>query len=248
LTSWSILSRWRGVTGSFSEPALKSAMRLAARANGRPRQRKSKAAVTGEVLAQLLSVCAGDRLVDIRDRAILLTAFASGGRRRSELANLRVEDLTDEEPVASDPSDLASPALPFLTVRLGRTKTTAVEDDAQALMIGQPVLALKQWLREAKIDSGPVFRRIDQWGNLDRRPLTPQSINLILKSRCRKAGLDPERFSAHGLRSGYLTEAANRGVPLPEAMQQSQHKSVNQAAAYYNNQERKRGRAARILV
>lgn len=46
-------------------------------------------------------------------------------------------------------------------------------------------------------------------------------------------------FSAHGLRSGYLTEAANRGIPLPEAMQQSLHKSVTQAASYYNNAERK---------
>jgi integrase len=55
-------------------------------------------------------------------------------------------------------------------------------------------------------------------------------------------------FSAHGLRSGYLTEAANRGVPLQEAMQQSLHKSVTQAASYYNNAERKNGRAARLLV
>jgi hypothetical protein len=29
------------------------------------------------------------------------------------------------------------------------------------------------------------------------------------------AGLEPGEFSAHGLRSGYLTEAANRGIPLP---------------------------------
>ncbi|MGZ2488340.1 integrase [Rhizobium pisi] len=85
-------------------------------------------------------------------------------------------------------------------------------------------------------------------GNVDRRALTPQSVNLILKSRCALAGLDPEGFSAHGLRSGYLTEAANRGIPLPEAMQQSQHKSVTQAASYYNNAERKQGRAARLIV
>lgn len=32
------------------------------------------------------------------------------------------------------------------------------------------------------------------------------------------AGLGPGEFSAHGLRSGYLTEAADRGIPLPEAM------------------------------
>jgi len=61
-------------------------------------------------------------------------------------------------------------------------------------------------------------------------------------------GLDPQKFSAHGLRSGYLTEAANRGIPLPEAMQQSQHRSLTQAAAYYNNPDRKRGRAARLIV
>jgi len=248
LTSWSILTRWRGVTGGFAAPSLKSATRLAVRATGRPRQRKSMSAVTSDVLAQLLSACAGDRLVDIRDRAILLTVFASGGRRRSEIANLRVEDLVEEEPVHAVPDDPGSPPLPCLAICLGRTKTTGPDDDARSLMIGRPVEALRSWLEEARIDSGPVFRRIDQWGNVDRRALMAQSINLILKSRCTKAGLDPQNFFAHGLRSGYLTEAANRGIPLPEAMQQSQHKSLNQAASNYNNPDRKRGRAARVIV
>ncbi len=40
---------------------------------------------------------------------------------------------------------------------------------------------------------------------------------------------------AHGLRSGYLTEAANRGIPLLEAMEQSRHRSVQQASEYYNH-------------
>ncbi|RWP54231.1 integrase, partial [Mesorhizobium sp.] len=53
---------------------------------------------------------------------------------------------------------------------------------------------------------------------------------------------------AHGLRSGYLTETARRGIPLPEAMQQSQHRSVQQASNYYNDAERTLGRAARILA
>ncbi|TWB12162.1 phage integrase family protein [Rhizobium sp. ERR 1071] len=248
LTSWSILTRWRGLTGSFAAPSLKSALRLAVRATPRQRRRKSRRAVTGDVLAKLLAACAGDRLVDLRDRALLLTAFASGGRRRSEVADLRVEDLVDEEPVHADPRNPASPLLPCLTITLGRTKTTAADDRAHVVLIGRPVEALKQWLMEAKVDAGPVFRRIDQWGNIDRRALTPQSVNLILKTRCSQAGLDPELFSAHGLRSGYLTEAANRGVPLQEAMQQSLHKSVAQAASYYNNAEQKNGRAARLVI
>ena len=93
-----------------------------------------------------------------------------------------------------------------------------------------------------------MFRKIDQWGNIDRRALTPQSVNLVLKTRAAEAGLDATTYSAHGLRAGYLTEAANRGIPLPEAMQQSQHKSLTQAASYYNNSERKMGRAARLVV
>nr|WP_200985175.1 tyrosine-type recombinase/integrase [Rhizobium rhizogenes]QCL10083.1 phage integrase family protein [Rhizobium rhizogenes] len=248
LTSWSILTRWRGLTGDFTAPSLKTALRLAVRAAPRQRRRKSKKAVTGDILAKLLATCAGDRLVDLRDRALLLLAFASGGRRRSEVANLRVEDLVDEEPVHADPADANSPSLPCLAISLGRTKTTTADDDEHVVLIGRPVIALKHWLAEAKIDTGPVFRRIDQWGNIDRRALTPQSVNFILKARVKQAGLDPEMFSAHGLRSGYLTEAANRGIPLPEAMQQSLHKSVTQAASYYNNADRKNGRAARLVI
>lgn len=248
LTTWSILTRWRGLTGAFAAPSLKSALRLAVRASARPRQRKSRKAVTGDVLAQLLETCTSDRLIDVRDRALLLTAFASGGRRRSEVAGLRVEDLVDEEPVRANPNDKNSPALPCLSIHLGRTKTTTSEDRQHVLLIGRPVSALKRWLTQAAIKEGPVFRRIDQWQNIDRRALTPQSVNLILKNRCQQAGLDPALFSAHGLRSGYLTEAANLGVSLPEAMQQSLHKSVAQAASYYNNAERKNGRAARLIV
>jgi integrase len=248
LTSWSILSRWRGLAGSFTAPSLKAALRLAVRAAPRQRRRKSRRAVTADVLTKLLAACGGERLVDLRDRALLLTAFASGGRRRSEVADLRVEDLIDEEPVHADPANSASPLLPCLTINLGRTKTTTAEDQVHVVLIGRPVVALKRWIEESRIESGPLFRRIDQWGNIDRRALTPQSVNLILKTRCSQAGLDPEMFSAHGLRSGYLTEAANRGVPLQEAMQQSLHKSVTQAAGYYNSAERKNGRAARLLV
>ncbi|MCA1407756.1 site-specific integrase [Ensifer sp. IC3342] len=248
LTTWSILTRWRGLTGVFGAPSLKSALRLAVRASARPRQRKSRKTVTGDVLAKLLETCASNRLVDVRDRALFLTAFASGGRRRSEVVGLRAEDLVDEEPVLADPADKTSPPLPCLSIHLGRTKTTTSDDSAHVLLIGRPVTVLKRWLAEAAIQEGPVFRRIDQWGNVDRRALTPQSVNLILKRRCQQAGLDPALFSAHGLRSGYLTEAASRGIPLPEAMQQSLHKSVTQAASYYNNAERKSGRAARLAV
>jgi integrase len=85
--------------------------------------RKSVRAVTLGVLEALLSTCASDRLADTRDAALLLVAFASGGRRRSEVASLRGEQLVDEDDVSDNPADPASRTLPCISIRLGRTKT-----------------------------------------------------------------------------------------------------------------------------
>ncbi|MBX5273299.1 tyrosine-type recombinase/integrase [Rhizobium sp. NLR17b] len=243
LASWSTLTKWRGLDGAFASPALKSAIRLAVRAVPRTRRRKSKKAVTGDVLAKLLSTCSTGSLRDLRDRAILMVAFASGGRRRSEIAGLRVEQFTDEAPI--EVAD--GPPLPSLSIHLGRTKTTSGDEDDVVYLTGRPVETLKGWLAAAKIDKGSVFRGIGRWGTVSKRALDPQSINAIIKQRVEMAGLEAGEFSAHGLRSGYLTEAANRGIPLPEAMEQSRHRSVQQASAYYNSATRRSGRAARML-
>lgn len=243
LANWSTLTRWRGLNGAFASPALKSAIRLAVRAVPRTRARKSAKAVTGDVLAKLLATCVSDSLRDLRDKAILMVAFASGGRRRSEIAGLRMEQLTVEPPIEMPDG----PPLPSLAIHLGRTKTTSGEQDAIVYLTGRPVEALNAWMVAAKIDSGSVFRAIGRWGTVSRRSIDPQSVNAILKQRAEMAGLESGEFSAHGLRSGYLTEAANRGIPLPEAMEQSRHRSVQQASSYYNSAARRSGRAARLL-
>ena len=103
------MHRWKGQEGPFASPSLRFALRLAVRASTRPRRRKSKRAVTRDVLDRLLATCESDRLADTRDLAILLLAFASGGRRRSEVARLRVEQLSEEPAVPLDPHDPKSP-------------------------------------------------------------------------------------------------------------------------------------------
>lgn len=248
LAHWGTLHRWKGQEGPFHTPSLRAALRLAVRASVRPRQRKSKRAVTRDVLDRLLATCRSGRLVDTRDLAILLLAFASGGRRRSEVARLRVEQISDEPAVPLDPRDPKSPTLPCVAIQLGRTKTGVADEAGRVLLVGPPVGALREWLERADIGKGPIFRAIDRWEALEDRALTPQSINLIIKRRCAMAGLEPREFSAHGLRSGYLTEAARQGVALPEAMQQSQHRSVQQAASYYNDAERAQGKATRLFL
>ena len=93
---------------------------------------------------------------------------------------------------------------------------------------------------------GSILRAIDRRDAVEEKALTPQSINLIVKQRCAMARLELEAFSARGCRAEYLTEAARRGIAPPEAMQQSQHRSVQQTASDGNDAERAQGRAARL--
>jgi integrase len=70
------------------------------------------------VIEKLLTTCLYEhRLVDVRDRALLLVAFASGGRRRAEVAGLRVEDLVRDALVPRDPDDPDSPNVPKMGSR-----------------------------------------------------------------------------------------------------------------------------------
>ena len=171
LALWSTFHRWLGFEGPFSSPNLRAALRLAARAARLPRGRKSAKPLTRDVLERLIAACSKGTLADKRDAALLLLAFASGGRRRSEIAALRMEDIVERPPVPADRSTPQGPKLPVLALRLGRTKTASREDDERALAVGRPVEALRAWLEAAGISSGPVFRRIDRW----ERSATPPS-------------------------------------------------------------------------
>ncbi|MCI0430185.1 MAG: site-specific integrase [Rhodospirillales bacterium] len=247
LSSWASLHRWRGFESPTAAPRVRTALKLAIKAANRRPGRKSERAIVRTVLSDALDRCYERTLAGLRDRALLLVGFASGGRRRSEIASLKVEDVIEEAPVPADPGNPHGPKLRCYSLELGRTKTTEAEDRARVRLVGQAADALKAWLDAARIKGGPVFRRIDRWERLSDRPLSPLGVNYIVKQCLKRAGHDPRAYSAHGLRAGFLTQAAKDGVPLPEAMRQSQHRSVQQVANYYNDAEAELSQVARIM-
>ena len=128
--------------------------------------------------------------------------------------------FTEAQPKTSPP-ELVTARGAIRPSMFGRTKKLSGEQGDTIYLTGRPVEALTAWMFAARIDKGSVFRGIGRWGTVSKRAIDPQSVNPILNQRAEMAGLQPGEFSAHGLRSGYLTEAANRGIPLPEAMEQS---------------------------
>jgi len=253
LSSWAALCRLRGVTGPFADPVVRKTLATATRASKATRERKSAKAVDAEMIRRLFehlraedrqAITSRDRrrLTAVRDQAMIAVCYASGGRRRSEIARMTTGDLEELDPIEEE-----GRSLPSMRIRLGRTKTTDAEEDSSVFITGAPVRFLKRWLSLAGISDGPVFRSIDRWGNISRTRPGDEALNDILKKRIAEIGEDPALYSAHGIRSGYITDAFREGISAIEIMEQTRHRSLSTTMSYYNDARRRTGRAARLL-
>lgn len=164
----------------------------------------------------------GDRLRDLRDRALLLIGFA-GGFRCSELVGLDHGDLqvvrqgmiiqvrrskTDQEGAGRK-----------IGIPLGRTRHC-------------PIGALDAWKTASAVSEGPVFRAVDRHGKLALGRLSSDAVSSIVRERVYAAGFDATRYSGHSLRSGLATSAAQAGVSSWKIRQQTGHASDAMMARY----------------
>lgn len=195
---------------------------------------KKKDALTRETLEALLATC-DDSLRGVRDRALLLFAWASGGRRRSEVTAASLENVR----CLADGS---------YVYRLGAHKTNQAGVDNpedEKPIVGRAAEALRIWLARAKIREGAIFRRIRR-GDVVAESLSDSAVRNIVKARSAAAGVEGD-FSAHSIRSGFLTEAGRRNVPLGDAMAMSGHVSVKTAMGYYRARQLGQSTAARLM-
>jgi integrase len=203
-----------------------------ARDGWRPRQAK---AVTLDVLRLLLARCDAGCLSGRRDAAILVLGYGLMGRR-SELAAVTIDQVTVTGEWVS------------VFIPLSKTDTQAQGEDidipraiAPDLDAGAIVGAYLEGLAEHGVTSGRLLRRIDTWGNVGDS-MTAASVNDIVKRLAREANLtDAERTTAHGLRAGAPTDAAERGVPVPFIAEHGRwSKNSTQVLAYVRPAERRR--------
>ena len=226
IASWQAFHRMRNLVSPFSSPLVQQARQKARRANARPRVPKSAKPITRDVLETLLASC-DDTHRGIRDRAMLMLAFASGGRRRSEVSGLNIEDIGRD--------DFATKGLVW--IRLMETKTTRKDQAPKLPMKGRAARALVHWLELLGEAKGPLFRPVSKSDRPLPRRLATDALRPILRHRLRLAGLPEDYASPHGLRAGFLTQAALDGAPLAAAMKLSLHRSAVQAQKYYADVE-----------
>lgn len=216
-------------------PSVRTLLSRARRASVKRGDRPTKkTAITRAELEAMLSTC-DDNLEGLRDRALLCFGFASGGRRRSEIA-------------AADMRDLRKVGEDSYIYRLEHSKTQQAGVKADSTpdkpILGRSAIALSAWLEAAGIREGAIFRRI--WKDRVGPALLPGSVAAIVKRRARKAGLEGD-FGAHSLRSGFVTEAGKQGVPLAAVMAMTEHRSVTSIVGYFQSGQAIDNPAARLL-
>lgn len=162
-------------------------------------------------------------LKGLRDRTLIALGFA-GALRRSELAGLNVSDLRFEAA--------------GLEIRVRRSKT---DPEGVGAKIGIPrgehpescaVRLLQSWLREARVETGPVFRAINRHGRVAPARLSGKAIAVMIKTLASKIGIDPTTVGGHSLRAGLVTTAVRAGKSERLVMKHTRHTSVNVFRAY----------------
>ena len=158
-----------------------------------------------------------DSLQGLRDACLLLLGFASA-LRRSELVALDVDDVAD-----------TADGL-VLTVRRSKTDQEGVGRQIGIPYGGDPrtcpVRSLRRWLEVAGLGDGALFRGINRHGQVAATRLSDRSVALIVKRAAQTAGLGPEVFAGHSLRSGFATSASRAGATEAQIMHQTGHRSL----------------------
>ncbi|MEQ1938052.1 site-specific integrase [Mesorhizobium sp. CN5-321] len=180
----------------------------------------------------------GDRPKDTRDKALLLIGFA-GAFRRSELVGL---DVADVEHVRQG-----------VVITLRRSKTDQTRAGRKlGIPFGRtrwcPVKHLADWLDDAGIENGPIFRSIDRHGNIAERHLSGEAVSIIVKQRAEAAGLAPDAYSGHSLRAGLATSAAMAGTSAWKIRRQTGHASDAMLSRYIRDGDMFTDNAAGVVL
>lgn len=165
-----------------------------------------------------------DDAIGKRDRAMLLF-FANTGRRRAEVARLKVKDL-----------DLQSRPRAYVAVTKGNKVQRYELSDACYAAI------LDHWIGSNRLSTltpeSAVFGPVNTGGgSASRDPhrcLTVDQVHKILKRNVARAGLDPKRFKLHGLRHMFAQQLDQAGARIQDISQGLGHALMNTTQIYLN--------------
>ena len=171
-------------------------------------------------LIQQLIAHAADRLIDLRNCAMLCVAY-DAMLRRSELVALQVPD------VLFDPDRSGS-------VLVQRGKTDPEAEGALQYLHADTMDRVTLWLTASGICDGPLFRSVRKDGRVGAS-LDSSSVPRIYRAMATCAGMQPhlvKRLSGHSPRIGTTQDMIAAGIAMPAILQAGRWKSTRMVHRY----------------
>ncbi|MBA3688182.1 MAG: tyrosine-type recombinase/integrase [Chloroflexi bacterium] len=186
-------------------------------------------------LRMLEAGCAGNRPIDLRDRAIT-SILVTTAARNSSVRLLRLDDV-----------DFARSVIRFRRAKGGKTLELALQPATRAALTGylergRPALVGRAGPGAVATDdpgwlfpsarSGPV------------QPLTMNALSLMVTRRYRAGGGTLRYFGSHRIRHATATLLVNHGMPLEEVSRYLGHSSTDVTRRYAQQTPESLGRRA----
>ena len=185
-------------------------------------------------LRNRLLEAAGDRLIDVRNRALLAVAYDTL-LRRSELVSLQVSDLLGEVDGSA-------------TLLVRSSKTDADGKGAMLYMARDSVQLVQAWLERGGFGGGRLFRSVRKDGTVGEK-LHASQVPRIYKRMARRAGLPDEIVGAlagHSTRVGPVQDMIACGIELPAILQSGRWKTTRMVQRYGERLLARRSGAAQL--
>ncbi len=216
-------------------------------------QQEGAAALTADLLAQVLTELPTD-VRGIRDRALLAVGFA-GAFRRSELTALRLCDVGIHAQgirLAAMRRKTSSDEV-YIDIAAGTLAEEALTAWLDALAASDVKMSLTPTpLSDVAVsaDGSALFRQTKgrKDPTLTNEGFGAASVSLVIKRAVDSVGLDSKSFSAHSLRSGFATTAAESGLSAMEIRDAGGWRSVVTVDRYVQHRRDFGAKTARSQV
>ena len=185
-------------------------------------------------LRNRLLEAAGDRLIDVRNRALLAVGYDTL-LRRSELVSLEVSDLMEEIDGTAT-----------LLVRAGKTDPHG--RGAMLYLARDTVQLVKQWRELGGVDGGRLFRSVRKDAAVGEQ-LDASQVPRIYKRMARRAGLRGDivdTLAGHSTRIGAVQDMIACGIGLPAILQSGRWQTTRMVQRYGERLMAKRSGAAQL--
>lgn len=187
---------------------------------------QGKTPVQSDHMIRMIEAITGNDTRSYRDRAILAFGLSTA-MRRSEIVALTLADIKFVQRgvrvnIASSKGD-----------QTGASEQISIPNGK----LIRPAYHLKKWIECRGEHEGPLFNRFDPRGLMTNLPMSDRAIARLVKAYALAADLDPAEVAAHSMRSGFLTDAAEKRASITKMQEVSRHKKIDVLARYVRSAE-----------